>query len=946
MTDPTIISPLLDGFVMGSPMSEKNGSVCCPALKENSEKKYIVKIISVPATQAQMDALLLAGAYKDPADAMDYFQRMAQELVAETKVLESLAAENPGFAPYEGSQIEPITRRRLGYYVYLLGSYKRSLDKHVHRNPVTHLEAVNLGLDLCAALTACRKAGYLYVDLKPANIFVTPEKRYQIGDLGFLDRSALKYLALPDRYRSAYTPPELSDPMATIDETVDTYALGLILYQLYNDSQLPQCKEGEAIPAPVNADYEIAEIILKAISPDPAQRWENPEAMQAALVAYMQRNSINDTPITPYTPLDIPQDAPAEVVPSQEEPAAEATQPTTEAVSQEETEQETPATPGDDTAPTEADGEDLLPHEMSEEVSQILEQADDLIAHQMPQEVVVPPEPEDPFAFAMEEEVVDDLPAPTEADMADAEEEKRRVKEAKRQEQKKKLRKALSAIAVLLVLALLAGGAAWAYQNLYLQSIEGLTITGDQYALVVSVDTQADQSLLSVTCSDNHGLSQTKGVENGQAVFEDLQPDTLYKIQLEIEGFHQLVGQTSDIFTTDSTTKIIRFTAVTGNEDGSVVLSFTPTGGEPEEWVMKYVTDGEEERMEIFSGHSVTITGLTLGKKYTFTLEPNAEASLSGETTLEFLASRLILAENLRVTASDGTNMTVRWEAPGDILVDQWDVRCYSDSGYEQQLTVTDTQATFEGIDPTVAYTIEVVADGMTQPARTSITANPITITSLTADETDPEQLMISWDYTGASPEGGWLLMYTIDGSAVPNVIKCNDPNAVIQPRIPSANYEFTVQAADSTSIFSNIHSHITAGAEVFEANGLSADSLDAHLLVTPEEEGWTYESVGRDAFADSFTAGDALSLVLHCGDNFYLQDLPLNVLFVFRDAFGNVLPELTGESELGWKDLWYARDYHYGELDLPTAPDTAGDYSLSVYFNGLAVAVLTFTMQ
>lgn len=361
---------------------------------------------------------------------------------------------------------------------------------------------------------------------------------------------------------------------------------------------------------------------------------------------------------------------------------------------------------------------------------------------------------------------------------------------------------------------------------------------------------------------------------------------------------------------------------------------------------MKYVTDGEEERMEIFSGHSVTITGLTLGKKYTFTLEPNAEAALSGETTLEFLASRLILAENLRVTASDGTNMTIQWEAPGDILVDQWDVRCYSDSGYEQQLTVTDTQATFEGIDPTVAYTIEVVADGMTQPARTSITANPITITSLTADETDPEQLMVSWDYTGATPEGGWLLMYTIDGSSVPNVIKCNDANAVIQPRIPSAKYEFTVQAADSTSIFSNVHSHITAGAQVFEANGLSADSLDAHLLVTPEEEGWTYETVGKEAFSDTFAAGDSLSLVLHSSDNFYLQDFSLNVLFVFRDAFGNVLPDYTGESEIGWKDLWYARDYHYGELYLPTAPDTAGDYSLSIYFNGLAVAVLNFTMQ
>lgn len=917
---------------MGDPISDKNGSVCCPALKENSQNKYIVKIIPIPATQSQFDALLLAGAYKDPADAMDYFQEMAQGLVSEAKLLQTLASSHPGFSPYEGTQIVPITRRRLGYYVYLLGTYRRTLEKHLRRSPVTHLEAINLGLDLCDALTACREAGYLYVALKPGNIYVTETKRYQIGDLGFLDRSALKYLSFPERYRSAYTPPELDDPMATIDETVDTYALGLILYQLYNDGQLPQVKAGEALPAPLNADYEIAEIILRAVSPEPEQRWENPQAMRGALVAYMQRNSINDTPITPYTPLE-PQPAPEETpVPEKAPEPSEAPDEAPEAE--------------DETVPQEGDGEALLPHQMSEEVSQILEQADDLIAHELPPEVVAPPEPEDPFAFALEEELVDDLPTPTEADMADAEEEKRRVKEAKRQEQRQKLKKALTTAAVLAILALVAAGAAWCYQNLYLQSIDELTITGDQYALVVNIATQADESLLRVTCSDNHGTSQTKNVENGQAVFTDLQPDSLYKIQLSIEGFHQLSGKTSDIFTTDSTTKIIRFTAVTGNEDGSVVLSFTPTGGEPEEWVMKYIAEGEEERMQIFSGHSVTISGLTLGKLYTFTLEPNAQAALSGETTLEFMATRLILAENLRVTASNGSNMTIQWDTPGDVMVDSWEVRCYSDSGYEQQQTVERTTVTFEGIDATVPYTVEVVAQGMTQPARTSITANPINILQLNADETDPQQLSIAWDYSGASPEGGWLLMYTIDGSSVPNLIKCNDPNAVITPRIPNAKYVFTIQAADNTSIFGNVISHITSSAAVFESNGLSANSMDLHLLATPSREDWTYESVGRDAFADSFDAGQALSLVLHSSSNFYLKNETLDVLYVFRDAYGNVLPDLTGQCREEWNDLWFAGDYHYGELDLPTTPDTAGKYSLSVYFNGKSVAVLDFTMN
>ena len=71
MSEPKLISPLLDGFVIGSPMSSRNGVCCCPAMQENSDKKYIVKIISVPASQVQLDALLLTKDYKEPAEALE-----------------------------------------------------------------------------------------------------------------------------------------------------------------------------------------------------------------------------------------------------------------------------------------------------------------------------------------------------------------------------------------------------------------------------------------------------------------------------------------------------------------------------------------------------------------------------------------------------------------------------------------------------------------------------------------------------------------------------------------------------------------------------------------------------------------------------------------------------------------------------------------------------------
>ena len=941
MAESELISPLLDGFAMGNPMSSHDGVRCCPAIKENSDEKYIVKIISVPASQVQMDAMLLTGAYKDPADAMDYYKQVAGDVEKEAEFLQTLS-KLEGFSPYDGWQTVPITRRRLGYEVYLVGSYKHSLAKYIRRNPVTHLEAINLGLDLCAALSVCRQAGCLYVDLKPANIFLTEKKSYCIGDLGFIPLDALRYTSLPDKYRSPYSPPELHDPMSTLNETADTYALGMILYQLYNDGNLPFKEKApdEALPSPVNADYEVAEIIMKAIDPDPAKRWTDPKELGKALAGYMQRNSINDTPITIYTPIEA---KPEDVVPVQPPQNTKR-----DAAPSEEPVAENGGQVQDETAPMPEDAADLLPHQMSDDVSRIIEEADDLIAHEIPKTGVAaqPEESPDRFAFAQEEEDNEPLPDNSHEPFADAEEEKRLQKEAQKRERRQKAKKIATAAIVIAILVAVGAGLFWAYQKYYLQTINGITIEGDQYQLIVSVDTDVDDSMLSVICMDNYGNAVTRGVENGQATFTNLLPDSLYRIQLDISGFHKLVGQTSDIFTTESSTTIASFSAVTGSEDGSVMLNFAVSGADPDQWVVTFSAEGEEERSESFSGHTVTVKGLTVGKLYTFTLTPAVEASVTGENTLEYMASRLVLAENLTVAASSGSDMTVRWDAPGDVVVESWSVRCYSDSGYDKQLTVTDTEVYFTDIDSSLPYTIEVTAAGMTQPARTSVTANPINITGVNVDESEPEQLTVSWEYTGQAPSGGWLLMYTIDGSETSNVVKCTQPTAIISPRVPGAKYQFTIQAADGTSIFGNVNTYTCPNASVYEDHGLSADFISAHLVKTPDNEDWRFETVGTGAFTDQFTVGDKISVVLHGTANFYVPEDPLNILYVIRDGYSNVIPKYISEDTGDWKEIWYAGDYHYGELNVPTAPDVPGDYSLSIYFNGKAITVITFTVS
>ena len=92
MSDPKLISPMLDDFDMGNPISEHHGVRCCPAMRKNTDEKYIVKIISVPASQTKLDALLLTGAYPDKASALVYFKDVADGIIEEKRILDDCCA--------------------------------------------------------------------------------------------------------------------------------------------------------------------------------------------------------------------------------------------------------------------------------------------------------------------------------------------------------------------------------------------------------------------------------------------------------------------------------------------------------------------------------------------------------------------------------------------------------------------------------------------------------------------------------------------------------------------------------------------------------------------------------------------------------------------------------------------------------------------------------------
>ena len=975
LTEPKLISPLLDGFVMGNAMSEHNGISCHPAMKEGSDDKYIVKIISLPASQVQLDALLLTGAYKDTADALDYFTAEAESIVRETEILDKLSRLD-GFLAYEATQIVPKDAG-LGNHVYLLGSYKRSLERHIHRSRMTHLEAVNLGLDLCQALAICRRSGYMYVNLKPANIFISKNREYRIGDIGFVSLDSLKYTSLPGKYFSAYSAPESKNPLNSLNTTHDTYSAGMVLYQVFNDGVLPAISEDPAKPIlpPVNADYEIAAIIMKAIAPDPANRWNDPIEMGQALVAYMQRNTVNNTPLAPKTELvtdpeapmlvkeaatqtkilpnirDIAAAAPIQEAPTEqmetsvlpaipEEPVAEkpaakepvavqtvpASEPEPPVTREEEIAQEISSLFTSDEAP-EFPGEPIsIPADLPPVIVSAVEEDDGFDLNGMMDEEVT-----EELYFSDEDSMIEDVPG-----MDEDIRPKRSV-----------FKKIFAAIAVLIVLGLFAVAGLWYYQSIFVQSVHDIELVSTVDEITVRLNTTAEDRLLSVICSDTYGNSMTQTPQYGEVHFTGLLPNSQYKINVEINGFHKLVGKTSDVFNTAAQSNIVTFSAIAGPEDGSVLLNIVVDGAEPESWTVNYSAEGEEEKTATFSGHSVTIKELVVGKEYTFTLADPEDSILTGTYSVTFTSTKLIMADNLQIISCSDGNLKVKWNNPEGAQIDSWTVRCYNDADYEQVLEdVTATEATFTGIDTTRAYTVEVTAAGMTQPIRTSITTNPITVTSFSVSEEKAGELNIVWEHQGKAPVGGWLLMYRMDNGEKPTIAKCDEGKITIKPAVPKATYHFEIQAADSTSIFSNQHSYTVKDATAFDYDDVTSDKVSIGLLKTPEDENWLYESIDTKNIQDTFAAGEPISIGLYSSVKFWLNDLDIHAMFVIRDQDGNVRSDLITEEDLSWQDLWYDGNTRYGELDLPVVPAEAGKYTLEIYFNHCYLTSTTFTIQ
>ena len=961
-----MISPMLDNFMIGDAINERDGLRTYPAMRQETEEKYIVKVISVPSSPAKLDALILSGAYHNRDSALAYFRTLAEEIVAEADTLKQLS-QLEGFLAFEDCCITENDTGN-GYDVYLLSTYKRSLSKLLQSAPLTHLAAANIGLDLCAALTVARRAGYLYADLRPDNIYITPEGEYKIGDIGFVRLDGLKYATLSDRYRSSYTAPEALDAYSAPSDTMDVFALGLILYQIYNNNILPApTEDGAAFAAPQYADYELSEIILKACATNPEDRWASPVEMGQAIVNYMQRNGISDEPIIP-----IPVEEPVTGIVSEdvvEEPEINETTEETVNLTECEVPENSAESAEDELGDlsiledtfTDAEPEEIVPESydlVSDEVSEILEQVDELASLEVPDPVVAPEAIEVPVPVIEEETPAADetqvVEVPTESadaptdEMADAtvaeNTETEEIVDNEEPPKRKKSKWLRNSIIILLILAALAA-CAYFFVGYYFVPIDNLRIEGREDMLIVYVESKIDDSLLEVECSFPEGTPIVADVKDGKAVFTGLTHDTGYTIKVRVKSrFRRVTGESSTAYSTPAQTSLLHFSATTGMSDGSMVLTFSVVGPESKEWTVTYWTDDEEKKSVSFPNHSITIEGLTIGKVYTFQLNPEDDLYLDGNWEIKATASELIYAQDIVVTEFLGQKLTVTWAAPEDKQVESWTVRCYNDEGYSNTVVVQDTTVTFTDVDATCTYNIEIIAQGMTDSKPSYAYANSYNITDFAVTEQENGTLLAQWNSDRALPEGSWIT-YSIDGYSVPLQVPIVDNTATIPNVVPGAEHRFIISSPDGDHFVGEPMVYHATEASTFSCsyyyNDVSAEDMEFKMCITPEKENWTVYTLTADDYTTTFSAGQKASFLVYLNATpGYSEDI-VQIQYVIRDSEGKIV-NISTDSGV-WFFLWVNK---YGTFDIPTIPQEAGTYTIDVLFNGAFVTSQEFTIN
>ncbi len=229
----------------------------------------------------------------------DRFVRM---LIAEAKIL-------AGFRQRNIVQVYDVGLGEDGEYFLVmeyvegcdLGNLYDAMEAQRVRFPMDL--ALHIGSEVCDALDHAHKAtdpdgkpiGLVHRDVSPSNVLLSLSGEVKLTDFGIAKKLEDHSVATSIVGKFAYMSPEQARA-AKLDGKSDIYSLGVLLYELLLNRRLYSgANEFEAlrlvrearVPKPRDVDptfsRELESLLLKALAPDPKQRYDTAAAFAAAL---------------------------------------------------------------------------------------------------------------------------------------------------------------------------------------------------------------------------------------------------------------------------------------------------------------------------------------------------------------------------------------------------------------------------------------------------------------------------------------------------------------------------------------------------------------------------------------------------------------------------------------------------------------------------------------
>ncbi|MDR0889867.1 MAG: hypothetical protein LBM28_04360 [Oscillospiraceae bacterium] len=981
MSELKLLSPLLDNM---SVLGEIPGQSGCYSLRHNpSGKAFAVKHISIPESDKQVRALILTGAYPDDEAVHAYYGTVVEAIKSELDIGLQLAQSGSFFAAH-AYQAEP-KESGVGYDLYILYPQQASLAAYLKDNAMTNLRAVNLGIDLCSALISCREAGYLFGNLTPENVSLTASGRFQIGGLGLSPLEDLQYASIPENYIGAYAAPELSDIAASPNETIDLYALGMILYRIYNGNHGPFEDENtnaqmadklrlscKAPPTPIFADYELAAIILKACAPLRENRYQSPDEMKQALTYYMQRNEVSDTLIVP--PLIVPDEPVIDEVAADPEPEEPIRFTDVDTLGEDFRNSFAPDLSGSGTQddieeelpPAPAPSAKSKPQEESKQEEQTgalrfaVAPTDSPVdeAQPTPKLTIKAVEYAEADAFdpdqldldallASVSDVVSENEVPEEAtETAEAPDDTARndyvdIYDEETPEKPKKKGKKRIILVVVLALLLAIGVGAYFFIDNYYVNISALRVARcTAQEISIEVKTTAEPDSFTLSCTDMYGNSLPATKNGGNYTFGNLTENTQYTITVTAAKGHKLTASSASTLsvTTPESTEITAFTAGVGEADGDVLLTFSYDGPAPAQWEISYSNeDGSHKGNATTDKTQANISGLRLGDNYTFTLESSGDIYLSGQITTNFTPTAIIRADKLNVASISGKTVTVTWET-GENLPQNWTVSCAAPGFSQVNETVTENTFSVDVPDLTREYTFTVSAENMPEPLSLTLPANPIVVSNLDASIDDDGNITLAWETSSGEPAGGWYVTYGATASLHdPALIEATENTITLGNIIPDAEYTLSLQPADGASAFGVTETTVKSPAGgTFDAYGVKPAGIYTSLWEKPGAAVWDYRNLSNQKA--TFSVEEEIALCLEATAK-NASDDTIWLLYVIRDSEGN--PVSDASKTCAWDEMWYNRRH----TSTAPNPGVAGEYTLEIYVNRQLLATAKFTI-